>query len=348
MRPRRLSAQPTSSRPALPARWWKLRTDPNAPPSALHLALQGGGAHGAFTWGVLDALLQDIRLVPGAMSGSSAGAINAVLLAHGWMLDGRAGARAALTDFWTDVGRQIPSTMTQGNGDDIALSPMTKMLAHWVSLFSPGDLNPLDISPLRNLLKKAIDFEGLRKHSPFALYVGATHTNTGRLRLFREHELTLDMLLASACLPKIHHAVDIDGEPYWDGGYAANPAVFPLVQEGKTCDILLVLLAPHQHSHTPHKIDAINERIQDLGFKTHFLREMQMYARSRLAHPPRFHLIDSNHLAVLQRSETKMLAHAPFLEMLHGQGREHAQRWLSEHADAVGRHSTVDLAQWLD
>ena len=156
------------------------------------------------------------------------------------------------------------------------------------------------------------------------------------------------MLLASACLPKIHHAVDIDGEPYWDGGYAANPAVFPLVQEGKACDILLVLLAPHHHSHTPQKIDAINERIQDLGFKTHFLREMQMYARSHLANPPRFHLIDSNHLAVLQRSETKMLAHAPFLEMLHDQGRVHAQRWLAEHAHAVGRNSTVDLAQWLD
>ena len=348
MRPSPRSAHSPLSLPALLARWWKQRIDPNAPPPVLNLALQGGGAHGAFTWGVLDALLQDPRLIPGAMSGSSAGAINAVLLAHGWMQDGRAGARAALTDFWTEVGRQIPSTMTQGNGDSIALSPMTKMLAHWVSLFSPGDLNPLDISPLRNLLKKAIDFDGLRKRSPFTLYVGATHTNTGRLRLFREHELTLDMLLASACLPKIHHAVDIDGEPYWDGGYAANPPVFPLVQDGKASDILLVLLAPHQHSHTPRQIDAINERIQDLGFKTHFLREMQMYARSHLVHPPRFHLIDSNHLAVLQRSETKMLAHAPFLEMLHGQGVEQAQRWLSQHGHAVGRHSTVDLAQWLD
>jgi NTE family protein len=236
------------------------------------------------------------------------------------------------------------------------------MLATWAGMFSPGNLNPLDINPLRSLLKKQVDFEGLRKHSPFKLFVGATQANTGMLRLFREDELTVEMLLASACLPKIHNTVEIDGQPYWDGGYAANPAVFPLVHDTESRDILLVLLSPHEHNETPHSMDEIDERIQELGFKTHFLREMQMFARivsmvERSSLPQggmerrltalRFHMIDSNNLDVLQRPETKMLAHGPFLEMLRDQGRARGAAWCKQHADAVGVRGTVDLAQWL-
>jgi NTE family protein len=350
------------AQPGLLMRWWRNRrfTAPAAP--RLNLALQGGGAHGAFTWGVLDALLVDQRVDFEALSGSSAGAMNAVVMASGWMQGGREGARQALSEFWAEVGNQMPwSMMTKGEGDSLTLSPASKMLASWAGMFAPGDLNPLGINPLRGLLKKQIDFEGLRKHSPFKLFVGATQANTGMLRLFREHELTVDMLLASACLPKIHPTVEIDGEPYWDGGYSANPAVFPLVHNTSSSDILLVLLAPYQHTDTPRTLEAIEGRIQELGFKSHFLREMQMFARTaamvRHSHEPpgpierrllglRFHLIDSNNLEVLQRSETKLLAHGPFLEMLRDQGREQGALWLEAHAASVGLRGTVDLAQW--
>ncbi len=325
----------------------------------LNLALQGGGAHGAFTWGVLDALLEDTRLDFEGLSGSSAGAMNAVVFAHGWMLQGRAGARQALTDFWTEVGQQMPwGLMTRGEGEAISLLPATKLLASWAGQFAPGNLNPLALNPLRTLLKKQIDFERLRAHSPFKLFIGATQANTGKLRVFREHELTLDMLLASACLPKIHHAVEIAGEPYWDGGFSANPAVFPLFYDCDAYDVLLVLLSPLVHNGTPHSMEEIETRIEELGFKTHFMREMQMFARATAfaSTPPatpgrldkrlrdmRFHMIDTANTESLQRSETKMLAHGPFLEALCRQGRQQGAQWLADHAGAVGRQPTIDV-----
>lgn len=366
--PRRLSKLPgqlpaDSKQPGLLLRWWRNRPARAPLTKCLNLALQGGGAHGAFTWGVLDALLENPDLDFEALSGSSAGAMNAVVMAQGWMQGGREGARLALKDFWQEVGKQIPGSMvSMGQGEAIGLSPASKMLAAWAGMFSPGNLNPLDINPLRDLLKKQVDFESLRKHSPFKLFVGATQANTGMLRLFREDELTVEMLLASACLPKIHNTIEIDGEPYWDGGYAANPAVFPLVHDTESRDILLVLLAPREHNITPRSMDEIEERIQELGFATHFLREMQMFARTvamvqnsslplgsierRLA-SLRFHMIDSDNLEVLQRSETKMLAHGPFLDMLRDQGRSQGALWCKQHADKVGLRGTVDLAQWL-
>lgn len=359
--PRRLSPS-VASGVSLFRRLWRGRTVPQAPaPAKLNLALQGGGAHGAFTWGVLDALLQDPRVQFEGISGSSAGAMNAVLLAQGWMAGGRDGARQALADFWTAVGQQLPwGMLTTGGGDAISLSPASKMLAQWAGFFSPTELNPLAINPLRSLLKRQVDFEQLRKKSPFKLFIGATQVNTGKLRLFREQELTVDVLLASACLPKIHHTVEIDGQPYWDGGFAANPAVFPLFYDCGASDILLVLLAPLVHSSVPHTVDEIEARMEELGFTAHFLREMQMFARvqqSAGATPQglleqrlqdvRFHMIDSSELSSLQRSETKLLAKASFLTLLHAQGLERGQRWLAQHGAAVGQRGTVDMRQWL-
>lgn len=344
-------------------RWWRSRAASTPEFKCVSLALQGGGAHGAFTWGVLDALLEDSSIRFEALSGSSAGAINAVVMTQGWMEGGAEGARQALSGFWLEVGERIPwPMMTEGHGESISLTATTKLLANWLGMFSPSSLNPMDLNPLRDLLVRKIDFEKIRRESPFQLFVGATHVNTGKLRLFREYELTVDMLLASACLPKIHHTVKIEGEPYWDGGFSANPAVYPLVRQGKSNDILLVLLAPHQHDETPQSMESIEARIQELGFKSHFLREMNMYARElnapatpgthkvnhgRGQSQTRFHMIDSN-LDVLQRSETKMLAYAPFLELLKEQGRKQTQSWLSQHATSVGKRSTVDLRQWFD
>ena len=180
--------------------------------------------------------------------------------------------------------------------------------------------------------------------------------------MFRESELTLDMLLASACLPKIHHAVEIDGEPYWDGGYSANPAVFPLFYDCDSSDVLLVLLSPLRRQGTPRTVDEIEARIVELAFSAHFMREMRMFvlacnfssptflSRGRLERrlqKMRFHMIDTSQVAILQRTETQLLAHAPFLERLREQGQACAAAWLTEHFDGVGRRSTVDIKKWF-
>jgi len=329
----------------------------------LNLALQGGGAHGAFTWGVLEALLEDPRIRFEGLSGSSAGAMNAVVFADGWMKGGRDGARAGLTAFWSAIGKQLPAAMvTQAASDAISLAPASKLLAQWAGYFSPSQLNPFDLNPLRDLLERQVDFAGLRRHSPFKLFVAATHANSGKLRIFREGELRLDMLLASACLPRIHHAVEIDGEPYWDGGYSANPAVFPLFYECESRDVLLVLLTPLRRDSTPRTVEEIETRILELGFSANFMREMRMFALAKEFASPsfltlgrlerrlqqiRFHMIDSSDVAPLQRTETQALAHGPFLERLRAHGRERALAWRGEHAAGVGRRSTVDMQQWF-
>jgi NTE family protein len=329
----------------------------------LNLALQGGGAHGAFTWGVLDRLLEDPSLQFEGLSGSSAGAMNAVVLADGWLKGGREGARSGLAAFWTEVGKQMPWTMvTQGEGDAISLAPASKWLANWAGYFSPTQLNPFDLNPLRDLLNRLVDFEQLRARSPFKLFVGTTQANSGRLRVFREHELSVDVLLASACLPKIHRSVEIDGEPYWDGGYCANPAVFPLFYDCESPDVLLVLLSPLRREGTPRSVEEIEARIVELAFSANFMREMRMFAQATDYSSPafltlgrlerrlqrmRFHMIDSSRLVSLQRTETKALAHRPFLELLCGQGRERASAWLADDAEGVGKRSTVDVNKWF-
>jgi NTE family protein len=356
----RNAASPTASAsPSALAKWWhRLRTAP----LRLNLALQGGGAHGAFTWGVLDALMDDPRIALEGLSGSSAGAMNAVVLADGWMKGGREGARQSLGDFWTFIGRQMHSGMVaQRKDDEIGLSATSKLLATWAGYFSPAQLNPFDLNPLRDWLGRHVDFEQLRVRSPFKLFVGATQANTGKLRIFREHELSLDMLLASACLPKIHRPVMIDGQPYWDGGYSANPAVFPLFYDCESRDVLLVLLNPLQREDTPSTVQEIETRILELAFSANFMREMRMFAMAmefaipslltmgrleRRLQGMRFHMIDSSNLASLQRTETQMLAYGPFLEMLRGQGHERALAWLSDAADSVGRRSSIDVQQW--
>ncbi|WP_343051274.1 patatin-like phospholipase family protein [Pseudaquabacterium terrae] len=340
---------------ALPTWWNRLRN----PPARINLALQGGGAHGAFTWGVLDALLADPRIHIEGLSGSSAGAMNAVVMADGWGKGGREGAREALAEFWAEVGRQLPAGMvTQGESDAIDLSPASKLLASWAGYFSPAQLNPFDLNPLRVLLERRVDFERLRAASPFKLFIGATQASNGKLRVFREHELTVDALLASACLPKIHHAVEIDGEAYWDGGYSANPAIFPLFYDCTARDVLLVLLSPLKREGTPRSIEDIEARIVELAFSAHFMREMRTFAQATAFARPsfltrgrlerrlqqmRFHMIDSNDLPSLQRTDTKRLAYGPFLERLCAQGRERAAAWLVNDASGIGRRSTIDV-----
>lgn len=323
------------------------------------LALQGGGAHGAFTWGVLDALLEDGRLDFAGVSGTSAGAMNATVLAHGLLQGGRDGAREALANFWQAVASSAPLLNADANIRSGYPATGLKMMLYWTQLLSPRQLNPLNVNPLRDILVSLVDFERLRAASPFELFIAATNANTGRLRLFRSHELSEDCVLASACLPFFHHTVEIDGEPYWDGAFSANPAVFPLVYECTASDILLVLLSPMAHGRTPHSAEEIRRRSQELAFKSTFLREMHSLAHAR-EHATRtllplsrlerrliqvhLHMIADDALMGRLAAESKMTTSQPFLEMLRNQGRSQAMAWLASNYRAIGRHSSLDVA----
>ena len=328
----------------------------------LNLALQGGGAHGAFTWGVLDALLEDARIGFDAISGTSAGAMNAVVLANGWMNGGRDGARAGLRSFWTALADTVPMEFTRHDGDGgVHLAPALKLWMMWSHYVAPAQFNPFDLNPLRELLARQIDFERLRAASPFRLFVAATHADSGRLRLFGERELGVDALLASGCLPTVFRAPRIDGQTYWDGGYAANPAVFPLIGPARALDTLMVLLSPLEFAPAQPSDTAqgIQSRIAEIAFTAAFRREMQALARDRAAAakrwwplrrwaaPPtraRFHLIEAqpalDHLA----GETRLVVNRKFFESLHALGRDSAARWLAANFDALGRRDSVDLA----
>ncbi len=328
----------------------------------VNLGLQGGGAHGAFTWGVLDYLLEDGRLRFEGVSGTSAGAMNAVILAHGLLQGGRDGARAALQTFWHAVAATLPFEMaTQGGaGQAITLVPGLKALLQFTQHFSPEQLNPFDINPLRDILSKQVDFARLRTQSPVKLFIAAAHARSGKVRIFRQPEIEVDTILASACLPMLHHTIEIEGEPYWDGGYAANPAVFPLFQECAAHDILLVLLAPREHKDVPRSTEDIKDRMRELAFNVTFLREMRVFAslqqqaesawfhRGRLERriaKAKFHIIEPHDDMGLLKPETKLAASQCFFDMLRDLGRAQAQAWVACHYARVGKRSTVDLAE---
>ena len=347
----------------------------------INLGLQGGGAHGAYSWGVLDRLLEDGRFDFEGISGTSAGAMNGVVLADGLMRGGRDGARQALAEFWRAIADSVPLELSVpvAGGEGVALLPATRFMLNWTQYLSPYQLNPLNFTPLRKLLQERVDFAGLARHSPVRLFLAATNANTGKLRLFRNGELSVDAVLASACLPMLHHAIEIDGEPYWDGGYAANPAVFPLFYECSARDILLILLAPPVYGETPRTVEEIRARTLELAFNTSLLREMLLFANvinysrshadeaaagwmgsrslqrllGRARHEPsgferhmlktRFHLIEAQDLLRQFGSATKVAADWPFLKKLHDIGYEEASHWLTAHGPQVGKETSFDL-----
>jgi NTE family protein len=326
----------------------------------INLALQGGGAHGAFTWGVLDRLLEDGRIDIEAISGTSAGAMNAVALAHGMLDGGRDGARAALEKFWTAIAGSMPLSASGGSdGRTFAFGPAFQAVLGWAAQFSPGQLNPFDLNPLRDVVTAQIDFERLRRGA-IKLFVATTNANSGKLRLFHLDELSADVILASACLPTIHRAVEIDGQPYWDGGYAANPAVFPLFYECRSPDILLVLLSPLKYESTPYTAQDIRERMLEFAFTATFLREMRMFAHlrdyvkksilplgrfERRIARTRFHVIDAqDHLRELH-ADSKLAANLMFFLSLRELGRARAEAWLAAHFDQLGRASSIEIGE---
>jgi NTE family protein len=324
---------------------------PRAAAWPLNLALQGGGAHGAFSWGVLDALLEDGRVQPAAVSGTSAGAMNALALAHGWMEGGAVGARAALARFWRAVAAGVPEGSTVVSADDALnprLAPLLKLLMHWTHYLAPEHSNPLDINPLRDIVREQFDFERLRRECPLRLYIAATQANTGRLRLFREHELTADMIQASACLPALFRPVDIEGEPYWDGGYSANPPVLPLLNDGHAHgvrDTLLVLLMPRRYEAAPRGASQIRARTLDLAFSAPFLAEMRQLAhwqtqaqqrwlplsgQDRLLRASRLHLVEGGDVLGRLDADSRLTVHLGYFEALRDLGRQRAQAWLAQ------------------
>lgn len=334
----------------------------NASTKPINLALQGGGAHGAFTWGVLDALLEDGRYAFEGVSGTSAGAMNALCLAYGMMTGGRDGAREALSRFWTGVAESSPFP-ARGDGAP-GMAQAMKLMLQWTHHLSPEQLNPFDLNPLRDILAEQFDFARLRRSCPLKLFIAATHANSGKLRVFRNHELSVDALLASACLPTIHRTIVIDGEPYWDGGYSANPAVFPLVYQCDSADILLVLLTPLRYAETPDSAADIRQRLLELSFNSTFLREMRMFAHLHDAVGPRwwpkwlpgsrferrieslrFHAITADALLGELPADSKLTVSLPFFERLRDNGRTHAQEWLAKHGASIGTQPSLDLAK---
>jgi NTE family protein len=322
---------------------------------ALSLALQGGGAHGAFTWGVLDALLERGQGFA-AVSGASAGAMNAVVLAQGWAQGGAEGARAALHDFWRAIAERVPP-LWHTTGDPPQLAPISHAMLAWSRWFAPSQLNPLNLNPLRDVLAAQIDFERLRTTRGMALFIAATEVARGRLRLVRRHDITLDAVLASACLPSLAHPVLIDGQPHWDGAFSANPALWPLVREVQADDLMLVTLSPLQDSVQPQSAEEIAERVREIAFTAPFLREARWLAElhaDALRRPwPRFgadrrlarlrwHLIDADDTLAELPSNTRLVPEWAFLQRLRDAGRERVTRWLEDSDSALGQRSSFD------
>jgi NTE family protein len=248
--------------------FWRSYDAPGKSAPPLAIALQGGGAYGAFTWGVLDRLLQESDVFPSAISGASAGAVNAALVAWGLMQGGRDGAREALRRFWTEIGQKaLLSPLGGMPGADLQFD-------FWTRLFSPQQLNPLNIHPLRDILGGLIDFDALRRSGEVSLFLSATDVSTGEPRVFREDEISLDVLLASTCLPRMTQAVEIGGNSYWDGGLSANPPVLPMVLETDCRSLLVVKLTPDEEPSVPTQASDIMARLRRILVNTSLQRDL--------------------------------------------------------------------------
>lgn len=331
-------------------------------PRPISLALQGGGAHGAFTWGVLDAILAEPGLRIEAISGASAGAMNAVALAEGFAEDGPEGARRQLRRFWERVS------------DGAAFSPIQRGLFsqlmgqwdiertpgylwwNWFSQFtSPYQSNPFDLNPLRELLASEIDFERIRRCTSIKLFITATNVHTGRVAVFDQSKLEAEHVLASACLPRVFQAVEIDGVPHWDGGYMGNPALFPLFHAGTGQDILLIQITRMIREETPKTARAIENRLNEITFNASLLGELravefvQRLLDQNAVSPERYrrlrlHRIDGDTALGDLHASSKVNAERRFVEELFRRGQKTGERWLARNGAKIGVESSLDLA----
>jgi len=328
----------------------------------INLALQGGGAHGAFAWGVLDRLIEDERISFEGISATSAGAMNAAVLAYGWTQGGREGAREALAGFWkavSDAGtRYSPFKAFPGSAQfgDFSLdkSPGYLMMDMATRLLSPYQLNPWNFNPLRDVLEKHVDFAALREHSAIKLFLAATNVETCKVRIFQCSNITADAVLASACLPHLFQAVEIDGEFYWDGGYVGNPAIYPLIYQCESRDVVVVHLNPIVRRGCPRTAAEIMNRLNEVSFNSSLMREMRAIAfvtslveRGKLspgeAKQMWVHSIRADEEMVQYGVSSKLNCDWAFLTHLRDRGRVHAEQWLARHFDSIGNESSVDL-----
>jgi NTE family protein len=334
-----------------------------AHPVLVDFALQGGGSHGAFTWGVLDRFLQEPWLKIEAISGTSAGAMNAAVLVSGFMQGGAEGARAALDAYWSRVANAARFSPIQR-------SPLDRLMNRWTldtspayllmdlmsRVVSPYSLNPFGFNPIGDILRESIDFAHLGEAS-IKLFITATNVHTGRGRVFRNKEITPEVLLASACLPTMFQAIEIDGEPYWDGGFVGNPTITPLVRESEADDIILVQINPRERVETPRTATEILNRLNEISFNSPLMKELRMIALLRQAADPgtgegahwarmRTHRIATDKLAEYGAS-SKLNAEGEFLTMLKEDGRRAADVFLSEHGADLGKRSTMNLDELI-
>ena len=336
----------------------------NNPPLLVDLALQGGGAHGAFTWGVLDRLIEEPWLKIDGISGTSAGAMNAAVMASGWEHGGVDGAKAALETFWKAVSdaarfsplQRGPWEMLTGKWT-LENSPMYMASELLTRMFSPYELNPLNAHPLRGILAETVDFECLAQ-APMKLFITATNVRTGAGRVFRNAEITPDVLLASACLPTLFQAVEIDGEHYWDGGYVGNPTITPLVRECASQDTILVQINPIVRDELPRSARDIMNRLNEVAFNSPLIKELRMIAllnkvadvgrgEGALWARMRIHRIASDRVTEVD-STSKLITEWRFLLGLRDEGRRVAGMFLEEHGANLGKRSTLDLDAMLE
>jgi NTE family protein len=337
----------------------------------INLALQGGGAHGAFTWGVLDQLLTDGRFAIEGISGTSAGAMNAVMVADGLARGGAEEACKRLAEFWraASVDGDLPAVQ-RAVIDRLFLPYESSPAQLWLNalsrFLSPYDLNPLNINPLRDLIERFADFEAIRACTSLQLFVSATNVHTGRLRVFARDKINADVVMASACLPFLFRAVEIDGVPYWDGGYMGNPAMFPLFTSTRTEDVILVQINPVIRKMTPTSSQEIMNRVNEITFNSSLLGEFRaiefvsrLIDQGRLPHgfgPGRYRRINVHRIALDDAfrklsADSKLNSDYDFFVMLRNGGRRAARNFIEAHFDDIGRRSTVDLvaearAEW--
>jgi NTE family protein len=328
----------------------------------INLALQGGGAHGAFTWGVLDRLAEDERIMFDGISATSAGAMNAVVFTYGWSEGGRSGARQALTSFWRRISHAAlasplqPSWFDRISGNHSPqFSPAFVTFDLVSRLFSPYEFNPFNLNPLRDVLIQSVDFEGLAKSDcAVKLFLSATNVRTGKVKVFERHEICADRTLASACLPFLFQAVEIEGEAYWDGGYMGNPTLFPLIYNCESSDIVIVHINPLHREKLPRTAMEITNRINEISFNSSLMREMRAISFvTKLIDEGKVSGNDLRRLYVHGISSedemtrlgvaSKLNGDWGFLTHLRDIGRDCAAAWLKANFDRIGQESTVDI-----
>ncbi len=331
----------------------------------VNLALQGGGAHGAFAWGVIDYLLEDGRLDIYGISGASAGAMNAVVLAHGISTGGRDGGRAALEGFWRRVAESNPYAPAQQFLADHPLgflsmdnAPVFTLVDMMTRVWSPYQLNPLNLNPLRSVLEASVDFERLRTCPRTHLFLTATNVRSGKVRVFTTPEVSPDVVMASACLPNIFQAVEIGDDAYWDGGFMGNPAIFPLIYDSPTRDVVIVHVNPLCRPEIPRTAAEIQNRINEISFNSSLMREMRAIAfvtrlidegkvSDKVMKRMLIHSIAADEVMQSLSVMSKMNTNWEFLTRLRDIGRSHAAMWLDDSFDKVGHQSTADLDAYL-